>query len=175
MIVMEAIRPREFDATKLRGPIFFEMSKYGEEIAAEYRKTTTAWKSKRPVFKAKLNTKKSAEIIEISVYTDDNVYKWVDQGVDAHSIVPNPNVRIAPVETYTAQSMPGTLSINSAGGTRTFAGTFFNPNKLRIFWWTGIEARNFTGQIAEVVASRESMQSRFQAVIDKHAPACYKS
>ena len=173
MIVMEAIRPREFDAAKLRFPVFVEMSKYGEEIAAEYRKTTTAWKSKRPTFKAKLNTKKSAEIIEISVYTDDNVYKWVDQGVDGHMIIPRKARISGTAGTYLPETMPGTLNVNALGGVKILDGNYFNLNHE--FYWTGIRARDFTGQIGEIIASRESMQSRFQAVIDKHAPACYKS
>ena len=170
---MEAIRPKQFDDSRLRQHVFFEMSAYGEEIAKEFRKTTVGWRKDKPKFKPKLNTRTDRNTIEVTVGTDNPVWNYIDKGVSGHMIYPTKPRISGTAGTYDARTMPGTLRSDPAGGVKVLDGNYFNLNHA--FFWTGIELRNFSQQITEEFSTgRRSMQARFQAIIDKHAPTVWK-
>lgn len=162
----EAIRPKNLDIKELRLSALAGMNEMSELIVREYSKTTTYWKANRPVFKRKLETNVGGlkEKIAITVYTDNSVYKFIDRGTSGRVIDSRKKPIVMP-GVYRAGSMPGTLSVNSAGGVEggglnIRCGVFFNP---------GIRARLFTEQIqAKMESSSEfQMTERLQSSVER--------
>lgn len=173
MIKLEVLRAKELDLDKIRPYLLGELRKHGEQIAKEFNKTTVGWKKRRPKFEIKLSTSKFEKYMSVSVFTENEIWNYIDKGVEGHDIIPRKARVSGTAGTYISLSLPGTLTINPSGGRKVLDGNYFNLNHQ--FYWTGIKAREFSTQIAEKQASDPSkLQRNFQAVFSAHANKLWK-
>lgn len=86
-----------------------ELTKEGKTIQGEYQKTTRTW-GRKPQFTTQIDRVNYT----VTVGTDSDVYKWVDEGTEPHVIVP---VRAKALRFHTGYR-PKTMSgfIGSRGG-----------------------------------------------------------
>lgn len=109
------------------------------EIRADFEKTTATWEH-QVEFVEKITF--GARGIDISVSTDDEIYKFVNSGTKPHAIVPVRARALRFRGGYKAKTTPGVLG-SSAGGSS-------GPEVTRkAVWHPGTEARNFDLEIHE--------------------------
>jgi hypothetical protein len=161
----QAIRPKNLDIPELRLALLSGMNQISQDILREYRKTVSYWKSNKPNFTRTLETNVGGkENIAINIFSDNEIYKYIDRGTSSR-IVDGSEHPVVLSGTYSAGSMPGTLSVSpqgsvEGGGTRVLRGVFF---------WPGIRARLFTEQIAEKIQSSSEfrMTERLQSAVER--------
>lgn len=171
IVRFETIRPKNLDISALRLAIVAEMNSISQDIIKEYNKTVSFWKRK-PIFTRTLETNvNNKESIAISIYTDNKIYPYVDRGTAGRVIDSRQNPVVLP-GTYSAGSMPGTLSVSpqggvEGGGQRVIRGVFF---------WPGIKARLFTEQIKEKVqrSTNFRLTERLQSAVERSRAQWWK-
>jgi len=167
VIKFTAIRSPQFDSTALRFELIKEMGLFQKEVVAEFKITTRYWKRGRPEFTAPMSTTKGNSEVSVTVSTDNDLFHYLDKGVPGRTVTPDPVNPMVIKGTYTAKSVPGVLYPNYFGG-EVYDGSYARVTEP--FYWGGIEARDFSGQIAEMYSTGEkSLSVRLQAVLDHSA------
>lgn len=133
IIVAKAIKPKRMKDARLRAILLNKQRAMGNKIKADFEKTVATW-SEKPIFEVVMAQKPHGP--EVLVYTDDQVYRWVNDGTEEHIIEPvNASVLAFP-ETYTAKTIPGVIGSQAGGGS---GGTVFAAYVLH----PGTKARKF--------------------------------
>ena len=83
MIVAKAIKPRRFRSEAFTRAITAAANEAGKEIKKDFEATTKTWKHK-PDFVKEVDTKASP--VQVLVGTDDEIYRFVDEGTKPHPI-----------------------------------------------------------------------------------------
>lgn len=123
----------------------------GRETADDYRKTTKTWKRK-PRFTVSKPTS-AAGVISIVVGTDNEIFRFIDEGTRPHLIVPRNAKVLAFPSGFRAKTSPGVIG-SSAGG------SFGNTRYARAVYHPGTRARLFTKIIQ--ARNQQKIAPRFQ-------------
>ena len=85
MIVFQATMAKAtVSVDKVRLAILTAMDRYARLVEKEFRKTVSTWEEE--VEFVKLKAFPRSGLIEVLVYTDNQVYRWVDAGTPEHDI-----------------------------------------------------------------------------------------
>ncbi len=139
--VFKSIIPKDMDIDVFRLEYLNELRKEARTITKEYKKTTRTWKNK-PKFVTQIGLSRIAGDASVLVGTDDEQYRWVDEGTRAHII----RARNAPSLAFQTGFRPKTRSkvISSRKGGRS--GPIVRPKVVR---HPGTKARLFSETIAK--------------------------
>lgn len=120
-------------ADKVRRVVKDALDDVSSDVLRDFVETTASWQHK-PVFQRR------ATADGVEVYTDDEIFTWVDRGTPAHDIVAKNAPRLAFQSQYTAKTTPGNIASRSGGK----SGPFVFAKKVR---HPGTEPRKFTETI----------------------------
>jgi hypothetical protein len=110
------------------------MLNHGTKVEKQFGKITRNW-SEQPKFVIKVSQR-----LVLTVTTDSDIFKWVDQGTSAHVIRPRGSGTLRFRPGFTPKTKPGVL--------KGFAGRSFGaPIETTMVKHPGIEPRNFTRTI----------------------------
>ena len=150
LVLTKTIKPKALNANAMRSVLLTGMRKMAPQIKKEFESTTKTWKHK-PRFEWVVNTKPSGP--EILVGTDDEIYRYVNEGTRPHDIWAgaytgkSDKKTLAFPSAFTPKTTPGSLKSGpgSSGGDTVFTPMVHHP---------GTKARDFTGQIKKIWAPR---------------------
>ena len=152
-IVIKPIKASRLNVDAFRLAFLTEMNRVISGMLADFNATVSTWDEK-PKFQALKGLGNNSGGAAVIVGTDDEIYKFVDEGTVAHRIPKTgfANLRFQPK--YTAKSAPFMLGSRSGGpsGSYVFRRTTFVK---------GIKARKFTDVI------RKKWQPIFTARMDQ--------
>jgi hypothetical protein len=150
-VVFKAISPKKFKDDAFLEEVYAAMDTVADGIKSDYDKTTVTWKNK-PKFEIIENISNKGP--EVLVGTDDDIFKFVDEGTKEHIILPKTAKRLRFQNTYTAKTVPGVIGSRSGGpsGDVVFSNGVIHP---------GTEARNFTKII------EKTWQGKFKRIMEK--------
>jgi hypothetical protein len=156
-IRFEGILAKPVDLQGVHPFLLGGLRKFGEDMAAEFNKTTDNW-SKHPTFKIHPHDKKDE--ISVDIDTDDPVWNAIDQGTPPRTIKVNPP-RFAGIKLYAAGSLPGTLQTGK--GFSTNIGVFWAEKDIN---WPGIEARKWSELLKQKAVEDYDLQGRLQEALN---------
>lgn len=169
LISFQAVRAPQFDSNYIRAFLLGAMRETATYAMKEFEATTSYWKGNRPKFDYRLQTSKGSDI-EAIVFWDNIVYSYLDKGVGTRRIPPNPNKKAAMAGTYSAGSLPGTLTVRSPQITDE---RWINLKQEIVV--PPIEARNFSGQIKnKIEVGDHSLQFTVQRALERAAIGCWR-
>lgn len=162
VIQMKAIRPGRLKVDLILQELQRQLQAEGQYIKGEYLKTTATWRHK-PRFEVLTDT--TAGNLAVLVGTDDDIYKYVDEGTRPHRIVPkssNPYGRLFFQSGYVAKTTPGVVG-SMAGG------KFGNVVAATAVNHPGTKKRGFTPLIKNKTGPRfkRNMQDAMKRGADK--------
>ena len=82
-ILVKEIKPSKLKVDAMRLELLNEMRKVGTAVKKDYEKTTKTWKHK-PKFEVDVSLKQPGPML--MVWTDDEIYGYVDKGTKPHLI-----------------------------------------------------------------------------------------
>jgi hypothetical protein len=140
VIVAKAIKPARMKDARLRAILLNKQRSVGNKIKKDFEKTTATW-DKKPKFEVVMAQRPDGP--EVAVWTDNEVYGFVNFGTEEHIIEPVNAKVLAFPETYTAKTIPGVIGSQSGGssGETVFAAYVLHP---------GTKARHFDREIARI-------------------------
>ncbi len=142
-VILKAIVPKTnklVDDTKLKTELISALSKTGDIIQKDFRKTTRTWSTK-PTFK-KTGVKKSSDRLAIEIFADNEIYYYIVRGTREHPV--------APVRARALRFRAGYKSKSRVGIIGSRAGGPFGPTRFsKGHMVSGIKARNFDETIAK--------------------------
>lgn len=145
VVIVKEIKPRRFDEAALRNRIRYRMYKVRDGILKDFEATTEHWEHEVK-FKSVTHFTKRLPSPSVEVWTDDEVYGYVNDGTKPHLIFAgfytgksDAKVLAFPSQ-FSPKTAPGSLKSGpgSSGGAIMFRPYVQHP---------GTEARDFTGQI----------------------------
>jgi hypothetical protein len=132
---------KEIKAKRLKDPDLMKdvrrvVDVYRKRVRADFEKTTKTW-DRKPRFQEQRDT--TSQHIGFVVWTDDQTYRWVNEGTDPHGISPvlSDYLSLAP---YVHKTVPGV--IGSRAGGRLPSNRVYGS-----VWHPGMDARNFDDAI----------------------------
>ena len=128
---------------KVRRVVKEALDDVSSDVLRDFVETTESWNHK-PVFQRR------ATVDGVEVYTDDEIFRFVDLGTKPHDIYPRNAPRLRFQSQYTAKTTPGNIASRSGGK----SGPFVFAKKVR---HPGFEGRKFT----------ETIMRRRQALLKK--------
>jgi len=134
-----------------------------EKIAlAEHEKVTETWEHK-PKFRARRSDWTGSErLVAVHVWTDDDIWRYVDEGTKPHVIRPkNPDGLLVFPSSFKPKTQPRSLSsgAGASGGPMVFAKEVHHP---------GTKPRNFTAMLQRKLENIFSVM--INAVFKAHGP-----
>lgn len=163
-ITVKQIKPAKLNDAAMRKALADEMRLFSKDMEKEFKKTTRTWKHK---VKFERLEEISADLgkVEVAVMTDDEIYRYVDEGTEPHIIAPKKKggrlaFKWGGPGSYKAKTSPGVIGSNKGGATgkTTVLPYVFHP---------GTEAREFDKTIAEYMEPR--FKKRMEAAMKKAA------
>jgi len=136
----KVIRPPKLNDKAMRDEMAKGMKTAQDKLKKEYQKTTRTWEHK-VAFQAEQKT--SATQMSVSVWTEDEIYGYVDKGTRPHAIFAgiysgkSTKRVLAFPGTFTAKTVPGVIDSRRGG---SGGGTVLRPYVQH----PGTEARNFS-------------------------------
>ncbi len=146
---VKAIIPKKL-ANVFKAALKTVMMDVSDDMLKDFEKTTQTWEHD-VLFEQE--DKLNSVPMSVTVFTEDEVYAYVNNGTRAHPIVPiRAPALVFQGGTYTAKTMPGVIGARSGGpsGPTVFRQSVFHP---------GTEARDFDKTLAE------KWQSKFNKMI----------
>lgn len=136
--VWKQIKPARLREDAMRLALLNGMRRMGTKIKADFEKTTATWKHK-PKFEVMVSLTKPGPTVVVD--TNDEIYRYVNDGTEAHVILPKKAKALRFPGTFTSKTVPGVLEARqgSSGGGDVFAKGVLHP---------GTKARNFDKMIA---------------------------
>lgn len=135
----KAIKPKKLNEKAIRQAIRAALEQTAKDVASDFQKTTSTWKNK-PKFVGTISTRSGGA--EFLVGTDDEIYRYVNEGTKPHVIRPVRAKVLAFAGTYQAKTTPRV--IGSGGG-----GPSGDIMFRRVVNHPGTKAREFDKVIAE--------------------------
>lgn len=148
---LKAVVPKgQLTKKNVRQEIMAAAAKVGEDMKRDYAMTTETWKHKVNFHR---ETRTNAASVSIQVWTDNQIFAWVNNGTPPHPIAIKVMSGLRFQVGYKAKTTPGVLGSSSGGkfGYYTHADNVKHP---------GTDARNFDKVLAE------KYDPIFQAAID---------
>lgn len=141
MISAKSIKPGKLKNDKMRLELLTAMNEIGDGIKKDFERTTKTWKHKVKFTIVKAIPTNLGRV-EILVGSDDPIYRYVNEGTQAHVILPKNATRLRFPSTYTAKTVPGVIDARQGGpsGNDVFSKGVIHP---------GTKARNFDDAIAK--------------------------
>jgi hypothetical protein len=144
--VIKAIKPSKLKINNLRLHLLTVMHKVEREMLKDFRATTATWVEHDPKFESLVAMAPNGP--EVLVWTDDKIYKYVNDGTDPHVITPiAPNTALKfkwdGYGSYKAKTTPkviGSVKSSVPQTTQHFAGVMHPGTEARKFDET-IEAK----------------------------------
>lgn len=137
MFKLKPIKPkgRSSDFSRLPGAIKRGMREAAEAVKKDFELTTQGWKHEVEF------TIEPTGDYDLTVSTDDEIWKWTNEGTDPHIIMPKTAKRLRFAVGGSPKTRVGSIisSAGSRGSTVVFRGAVRHP---------GTKARDFSGQIA---------------------------
>lgn len=150
------INPGGFNIKDITEGIDYGLEIAANEAAIEFRKTYHNWDNQPEWIKKGPKNDNTSRVIEY--YTESNPYVWVDGGTEPHEIMGNPLLH------FTTNSVPKTTPGKLMSGQGSFGNTWRHATIVQN---PGIEARDFSGQVFEVIDPK--LESYIQFGIDKYS------
>ena len=146
-LVIKVLKPSTLRVDAFRLAFLNEMRKVGTEIKADFNKTTKTW-TKSPDFKFDVQISLAGGP-QVEVYTENEIYGYVDEGTEPHDIWPGfyTGKSKKKVLAFASKSTPKTIPgvIGSGPGSRGKVDTF-RPYVQH----PGTKARNFSKEIQKI-------------------------
>ncbi len=138
---VKGIKPKKLNVDEFRKEVLNALRAEGRDVKKEYEKTTKTWK-KKPKFEVLIGlTRGPGGSASVLVGTDDEIYRYVDEGTKGHYVPKSGAATMAFRPGYKAKTKPRKIG-SSAGG------AFGNKIVRRGRWWVkGIVAREFSPTI----------------------------
>ena len=136
-ILVKEIKASRLKSDALRLELLSAMRKAGTQVKLDFEQTTKTWKRK-PKFEMVISlTPPGPQLI---VGTDDEIYRYVDEGTRPHIILPRRAKALRFQSGYKAKTSPGVIGSGSGGsfGNVVFSQGVHHP---------GTQARDFEGAI----------------------------
>lgn len=155
-----AILPPEFKEGVIRVWLLNEIRKINVEIKKDFRRTVATFK-KKPKFTS-YPPSLAGGVIRIGVYTSDEHYVRLSEGVEAGERELDPNktaFRLPAI--YAPKTIPGVIDAVHGGESGV------SYTRKRVLPWPGITARKFDELIAEIW--EDKLPERLQEALDQAA------
>lgn len=139
MVIFQPILPTPLKDRAMRFAMRDAVNNYvRQEIRQDFERTVRTWEEKPEFYVRQQVTFKD---IMVTVYTEDEVYNWVNFGTNPH-IIESVNGVMHFLDEYIAKTAPGDLDSFSGGefGDDVFTYVVYHP---------GIEPREFEHEIAK--------------------------
>ena len=162
MILVKPINPGKFNDKAMKAIITAEVQSISKDILLDFELTTATWEHQ---VKFERLVEVGPDKVEILVGTDDEIYKYVDEGTKPHDIPKyKPGNRLLAFPSgYKAKTFPGKLSSQKGGsfGPMVFAmASIDKPIKH-----PGTKARNFDKNLKKLWSPK--MKRRMEAAMRK--------
>ena len=146
--------PKNLNVHNVYGEMQRELEKYAKDVKLDFDATTATWEHK---VKFETDVLVLPDIVSVKVWTEDEIYRYVDKGTKPHVIKPKNKPRLAFMAGGTPKTQPGqdTAGPGSKGTTSVVLPVGMAVNH------PGTKARNFTKEI------RKYHQKDFYSRIDK--------
>lgn len=146
LILTKTIKPKRLKDKAMQAALLAAMREFGKVVQKDFQGTTKTWKHK-PKFEVMFDFMPSGP--ELLVGTDDEIYRYVDEGTRPHDIWAGAYTGKSDKKTLAFPSMstpktkPGSLKSGpgSSGGDTVFTPMVYHP---------GTKPRDFTGQIKKL-------------------------
>lgn len=143
-IRIEAIRPRKspvINVEAFKRELSKAVDKTAGDMQKDFEKTTRTWDTKVKFYARPKGGQLGRRDMVITVYTNNQIYQYVDEGTKAHIIRPKNANALHFLSGYRAKTRPGFIGSSSGGasGESVFAKEVHHP---------GTKARNFSAIIA---------------------------
>jgi len=141
-LVIKQLKPATLKVDVFRLAFLNALRQAGRDIIKDFEKTTATWKNK-PVFEMQISLSGG---LQVEVYTESEIYKFVDKGTKPHDIWPGfyTGKSDKKVLAFSSKSTPKTIPgvIGSGPGSRGKVDTFRPYVKH-----PGTKARRFSEEI----------------------------
>jgi len=116
VVKLSAIKPKgtRLTADKVRKIVKDAYDDVSTDVLRDLVETTASWEHK-PTFQRRTTADGGVE-----VYTDDDIFHYVDQGTKPHIIEPKQAPRLRFQSQYTAKTMPGNILSRPGGASGPF-------------------------------------------------------
>lgn len=111
-IVTKTIKPSRLKEKEMRLELLNALRKAAKDIRKDFDLTVKTWEHK-PEFQEVISLGGNSP--SVLVGTDDEIYRYVDEGTKAHIIRPKKAKRLRFQGTYTAKTSPGVIGSSSGG------------------------------------------------------------
>lgn len=159
-VFFEAIVPQPFQEGKGRLQVLHAMERVGAKIKKDFDATVITW-TRKPKFIIKPHF--SEAFIGVEVFTEDQVYSWVNYGTKPHDIFIRSKKALLFPGVYRAKTSPGVIA--SYTGEKSERDVF-SPYALNVH----IEARKFDVVIREKWDAQE-LQNEVDQAFAKYVEA----
>lgn len=141
VILFKEIKPNRLQDKKMNATLKRELDTISKDILFDFEVTTYTW-NKRPKFQRLVSVGPNS--VDILVGTDDEIYKYVDEGTKRHFVAPKNAPALAWQTGYKPKTVSGKM-IAQAGG--AFGPYAFDAKGHFV---SGIKARKFTKTIQKM-------------------------
>ena len=146
LVLTKTIKPARLKDKAMRQTLLNAMRTFGTVVKKDYQGTTKTWKRK-PKFEALVSLTGPGPVLLVG--TDDEIYRYVDEGTRPHEIWAGAYTGKSDKKTlafpsmFTPKTKPGSLKSGpgSSGGETVFTPMVYHP---------GTKPRNFSGQIKKL-------------------------
>jgi len=139
MIIFKAIKPKKLNIKEIEKALLAEAESIANDIELDFALTVGTWKRDVEFEKLVASTRLG---IEILVDTDDEIYRYVNEGTKPHVILPKRAKALAFKSGYKAKTIVGKKVARTGG---SFGSTVFSKGVIH----PGTEARDFDEIIAK--------------------------
>lgn len=161
-IEVKVIKPQRFKNEAFRAALQAAAKEVSHELVLDFRETTRSWKTK-PKFEAIVSVEPNVEIL---VGTDDEIYGYVNDGTEPHTIRPKGNYPLrfqwGGKGSYRPKTKPRVIGSTPGGS--------FGPEvHLPVVHHPGTKAREFDATIQK--KWRKPFMARMQRAMSEAARA----
>lgn len=152
MILTKAIKPKRINEKAMYDILNRELESISKDILFDFEVTAYTWNHK-PEFTRLVSIGPSS--VDILVGTDDEIYKYIDEGTKKHFVGPKKKGVLAWRTNYVPKTSPGSMIATGGGASGPFA---FDSKGHMV---SGIKARKFTKTI------QKSWEKKFKSRMEK--------
>ena len=146
--------PKNLNVHNVYGALQRELESYAKDVKLDFDATTATWDHK---VKFETDVLVLPDIVSVKVWTEDEIYGYVDQGTKPHVIKPKNKPRLAFMVGGTPKTSPG---VDTAGPGLPGTDLVVLPVGMAVHH-PGTKARNFTKEIRKYNLRNDSFQSQY--------------
>lgn len=152
VVLFKEIKPARLQEKKMNNILKRELESISKDMLFDFEVTTYTWK-KRPKFQKLFSVGPNS--VDILVGTDDEIYKYIDEGTKAHFVAPKNAPALAWQTGYKPKTVVGKMIAQPGGAFGAYA---FDARGHMV---SGIKARKFTKTI------QKSWEKKFKTRMEK--------